>query len=93
MLLTAWDPASGPTMRSRSFTAPRPSEQIALIVSDYERVNGVLSITRGRVHGTERDATKTGEDRRIELCPQAIAILESHLTWHDSSFAKAHPAR
>lgn len=31
------------------FTGLRPSEQIAFIVSDYDRVNGVLSITKGRV--------------------------------------------
>jgi integrase len=72
------------------FTGLRPSEQIAFIVSDYDRVNGVLSIAKGRVHSIERGATKTGEDRRIELCPQAIAILDSHLTWRDSLVRQGH---
>ena len=68
----------------RFFTGFRPSEQIALVVSDYDRANGVLSITKARVHGIQREVTKTGEDRRVELCPRAIAILESHLAWRAS---------
>jgi hypothetical protein len=68
----------------RFFTGLRPSEQIALVVSDYDRANGVLSITKARVRGIQRDVTKTGEDRRVVLCPRAIEILESHLTWRAS---------
>lgn len=57
----------------RFFTGLRPSEEIALVVADYDRANGVLSITKARVHGIARDVTKNGEDRRVELCPRAIA--------------------
>jgi integrase len=75
-----WGPAQANYDAFRLFTGLRPSEAIALRVSDYDRCNGVLSITKARVHGIERNVTKTGEDRRVELCPRAIAILESHLT-------------
>ena len=63
----------------RFFTGLRPSEEIALVVSDYDRAHGVLSITKARVDGIDKDCTKTGDDRRIQLCPRAIATLERHL--------------
>jgi hypothetical protein len=31
------------------------------------------------VNGIDQDVTKTGEDRRIALCPQAVAIVERRL--------------
>lgn len=43
-----------------------------------------------RVDGIERDVTKNGEDRRVELCPRAIAILEAHLTLRESLVRKGH---
>jgi hypothetical protein len=51
----------------------------ALVVTDYDRRNGVLSVTKARVNGIDQDVTKTREDRRVLLCPRAIAILERHL--------------
>jgi hypothetical protein len=56
-----------------------------LLAKDDEQDN-----PKGRVHGVERDATKTGEDRRVELYPRAIAILESHLAWRDSLVRTGH---
>jgi len=76
-----WGAAQANYDAFRIFTGLRPSEEIALVVSDYDRANGVLSITKARVRGIPRDVTKTGEDRRVELCPRAVAILESHLAW------------
>ena len=32
-----------------------------------------------RVLGLDKDTTKTAEDRRIELCPRAVAVLERQL--------------
>ena len=32
----------------------------------------VLSVTKARVYGIDKDCTKTGEDRRLVLCPRAI---------------------
>jgi integrase len=85
-----WGAAQANYDAFRFFTGLRPSEQIALVVGDYDRINGVLSITKARVDGIERGVTKTGEDRRVELCPRAIAILESHLTWRESLVRKGH---
>jgi hypothetical protein len=59
-------------------------------VRDYDRANGVLSITKARVDGVERDVTKNGEDRRVELCPRAVAILEAHLAWREWLIRKGH---
>ena len=38
-----------------------------------------LSITKARVQGIDKDVTKTGNDRRVELCPRAITVLERQL--------------
>jgi integrase len=74
-----WGEAHGNYEEFRFFTGLRPSEEIALTVSDYDRVNGVLSVTKARVDGIDKDCTKTGDDRRIKLCPRAVAILERQL--------------
>jgi integrase len=83
-----WGAAQANYDAFRFFTGLRPSEQIALVVSDYDHANGVLSITKARVQGIQRDVTKTGEDRRVELCPRAIEILETHLAWRASLVAQ-----
>jgi integrase len=57
----------------------RPSEQLAPVVSDYDPVNGVLSVTKARVAGIDRDRTKINEDRRVVLCPRARSVLERQL--------------
>jgi integrase len=74
-----WGEAQGNYDEFRFFTGLRPSEEIALVVSDYDAAHAVLSITKARVHGVDRDVTKTGEDRRIELGPRAVAVLERQL--------------
>ena len=40
--------------------------------------NNAISATR-RVMGLDKDMTKTGADRRIELCARAVAIVERQL--------------
>lgn len=42
-------------------------------------MNGVISINKARVYGVDRSKTKTGEDRRVELCPRAVAVLKKQL--------------
>lgn len=37
----------------------------------------VISINKARVHGVDR--RKTGEDRRVQLCPRALSVLKRHL--------------
>jgi integrase len=74
-----WGEAYGNYDELRFFTGLRPSEEIALAVTDYDAMHGVLSVTKARVNGIDQDVTKTGEDRRILLCPRAVVILERHL--------------
>jgi integrase len=63
----------------RFFTGLRPSEQIALLVTDYDARRGVLSVTKARVLRRDKDRTKTLEDRDVELCPRALEVLRRHL--------------
>jgi integrase len=74
-----WGEAEGNYHEFRFFTGLRPSEQIALIVTDFDASRGTLSVTKARVDGIDRQSTKTGEDRLFELCPRASAILERQL--------------
>jgi integrase len=74
-----WGEVQGNYDEFRFFTGLRPSEQIALVVADYDCVRGVLSVSKARVDGIDKDCTKTGEDRRIRLCPRAVSILERQL--------------
>jgi integrase len=74
-----WGEAQGNYDEFRFFTGLRPSEQLALGVTDYDPVNGVLSVTKARVAGVDRDRTKTGEDRRVVLCPRARCVLQRQL--------------
>lgn len=74
-----WGEAQGNYDELRFFTGLRPSEEIALVVTDYDAVQGVLSVTKDRVLGIDEDVTKPGEDRRIVLCPRAVAVIERQL--------------
>src|ERR1039457_1254678 len=77
-----WGEAQGNYDEFRFFTGMRPSEQIALVLSDLDLVNGIISINKARVAGVERGQTKTGEDRRVALCPLASAVLKRQLALH-----------
>ena len=74
-----WGEAQGNYDEFRFFTGLRPSEQIALAVTDIDLVNGIISINKARVYGVDRYKTKTGGDRRVQLCPRALAVLKRHL--------------
>lgn len=74
-----WGETQGNYDEFRFFTGQRPSEQMALVLTDYDPTHGLLSITKARVGGTDRDRTKTGEDRRVALCPRARSVLERQL--------------
>jgi len=62
----------------------RPSEQIALLVSDFDPTHGTLEVNKACVGGIDKDSTKTGEDRRIELCPRALQVLNRQLAFRDA---------
>jgi len=78
-----WGEAQGNYDEFRFFTGLRPFEEIALVVTDYDATHGILSITKARVNGIDKDVTKTGEDRRLVLCPRAIAVIERQLRLRD----------
>jgi integrase len=74
-----WGEAIGNYDEFRFFTRLRPSEQIALLVTDYDARRAVLSVTKARVLRPDKDRTKTQEDRDVELCPRALDVLRRHL--------------
>jgi integrase len=74
-----WGEAQGNYDEFRFFTGLRPSEQIALVVTDYDRTQRILSVSKARVDGIDKDCTKTYEDRRIKLCRRAVVIVERQL--------------
>jgi integrase len=79
-----WGEAQGNYDEFRFFTGLRPSEQIALLVSDFDPTHGTLGINKACVGGIHKDSTKTGEDRRIELCPRAVEVLSRQLALRDA---------
>jgi integrase len=74
-----WGEAQGNYDEFRLLSGMRPSEEIALVLSDLDLVNGIVSVNKARVAGIDRDQTKTGDDRRITLCPRALAVLKRQL--------------
>lgn len=74
-----WGEAQSNYDEFRFFTGLRPSEQIALVVADFDVEQGTLNITKARVAGIDTDSTKTGVDRRVVLCPRALEVLKRQL--------------
>ena len=74
-----WGDAQANYDEFRLFSGLRPSEQIALHVGDHDAARGTLDITKARVNGVDKDCTKTGDDRRIVLCPRAVGVLNRQL--------------
>ena len=96
-----WGDAQANYDEFRFFTGLRPSEQIALRVSDFDSARRTLDVTKARVDGVDKNSTKTGDDRRIALCPRAIGVLKRQLALradlvrtgkidHDFLFFKEH---
>jgi integrase len=77
-----WGEAQGNYDEFRFFTGLRPSEQIALLVSDCDIGKAKLSVTKARVMARDKDRTKTGEDRLVDLNPRALAVLKRQLALH-----------
>ncbi len=74
-----WGEAQGNYDEFRFFTGLRPSEQIALLVSDCDLGQGKIQISKARVAGRDKDRTKTSEDRIVDLCPRALDVLKRQL--------------
>ena len=79
-----WGEAQGNYDEFRFFTGLRPSEQVALVVSDFDPKQGTLTINKARVGGIDKDSTKTGEDRLIRLCSRALRVLTRQLALRDA---------
>jgi hypothetical protein len=62
----------------RFFTGLRPSEQIALTVTDYDRKRGALSINKARVRGVDKDCTKPADKGYSSGCRPSISPGASH---------------
>jgi integrase len=75
-----WGDAQANYDEFRFFAGLRPSEEVALLVGDYDTARGTLDVTKARVNGVDKDSTKTGDDRRIILCPRAIGVLKRQLS-------------
>jgi len=74
-----WGEAQGNYDEFRFFTGLRPSEQIALLVQDCDLTQAKLKVTKARVMNRDKDRTKTGVDRIVELCPRALDVLKRQL--------------
>jgi integrase len=74
-----WGEAQGNYDEFRFFTGMRPSEEIALTVQDLDVSQGTLWVSKSKVYGVARDATKTGQDRLIRLCPRALTVAKRQL--------------
>jgi integrase len=79
-----WGQAQGNFDEFRFFTGLRPCEQIALVLADFERTRGFLTVSKTRVRRINRDVTKTGSDRQVELCARAVSVLERQLRLRES---------
>jgi hypothetical protein len=74
-----WGEAQGNYDEFRFFCGLRPSEEIALLVKDFDPVRRAVTVNKARVAGIDKDSTKTGEARRVELCPRALLVLRRQL--------------
>ena len=71
------------------YTGMRPEEIIALQWGDIDEAAAVVRVARVRTFkGTERDGTKTGQERDVDLLPQAMAAL--HEMRHRTSMKSAY---
>jgi integrase len=70
------------SLRSRrraKATTPRPSDEIALELDDIDLARGTIRVCKAHVMMRDKDWTKTGKDRTVELCPRAIEVLKRQL--------------
>ena len=74
-----WGEVQGNYDEFRFFTGLRPSEQMALRVTDFDAAHGLLSVTKACVNSLQKDCTKTRDDRVVVLNPRAIEVLQRQL--------------
>jgi integrase len=74
-----WGEAQGNYDEFRFFTGLGPSEQVALLLDDFDAARGTLRVNKARVAGVYKASTKTREDRCIVLCPRALQVIQRQL--------------
>ena len=67
------------TIRSMQIGFGAALAVLPVAVTDLDVVHGVININKARVAGINRSLTKTGNDRRVELCTRALAVLKRQL--------------
>lgn len=71
-----YDPRVGAYFTFAFFTGMRPEEIIALRWDDIDERSGLARVCRVRTFkGSERDGSKTGQGRDVDLLPQALEAL------------------
>jgi integrase len=71
-----WGEAIGNFDEFRFFTGLRQSEEMGLRKAQCDLVKDTIEISETVVLGQHKDRTKTNEDRTVELCPRALAVLK-----------------
>ena len=78
-----WGEPIGNYDEFRFFTGLRQSEEIGLRVNNCDLTKGTIKICESIVLKQDKDRPKTNEDRTVELCPRALAVLKRQLQLRD----------
>ena len=79
-----WGELIGNYDEFRFFTGLRQSEQIGLRTTNCDLVKGTIKICESIVLKQDKDRPKTNEDRTVELCPRALAVLKRQFQLRDA---------
>jgi len=83
-----WGEPIGNFDEFRFFTGLRQSEEMGLRTRDCNLEKATIEIRQVIVLGRDKDRTKTKEDRTVELCPRALAVLKRQFVLREQ-FARA----
>ena len=79
-----WGEAVGNFDEFRFFTGLRQSEEIGLRVQNCNLTKGTIKICEAVVLRQHKDRPKNNEDRTVELCPRALAVLKCQFALRDA---------
>ena len=79
-----WGEPIGNYDEFRFFTGLRQSEQIGLRVNNCDLTKGTIKICESIVLKQDKDRPKINEDRTVELCPRALAVLKRQFQLRDA---------
>jgi integrase len=81
---TEWGEAIGNFDEFRFFTGLRQSEEIGLRIFNCNLERGTIKVCETVVLRQDKDRPKTNEDRTVELCPRALAVLRRQFTLREA---------